>query len=384
MYRSQTTLWTFLVAAGALLLPSLASAQEVQWRSDYNTACKEAKEKGLPLVLDIGTPTCTYCRLLDQTTFRDPAVVKLLNEQFVPLKLNAEGEGQPLAQILRVTSYPTVFLADSHGKVLGMMEGYKEAAPFLEVLQRALATVANPEWMVRDYQEAVKAFNTPEYARAVTLLKRVTEDGKNRPIQEKARQLLGEIEKQAAGRVARARQLNDKGQTTEAVAALTEIVGLYAGTQEASKAGQLLTQLVKAPEVGEKQRTQRARELLAQAKEDYRTKSYLCCLDRCEILSSGFGDLAEGAEAMQLAAEIRSNPDWMQNACDSLTDRLSSMYLALAETWLTKGQPQQARSCLERVIRTFPGSRQAEVAQIRLSQIQGQPPTRPVDFQKQQ
>jgi len=372
-----------LATAGALLLPSLSHAQEVHWRTDYNAARQEAKEKGLPLVLDFGTPTCTYCMMLDRTTFCDAAVVKMLNDQFVALKLNAEGDGAQLAQALRVSSYPTVFLADSQGKILGMMEGYKEAPNFLEVLQRALATIANPEWMVRDYQEAVKAYNTPEYARAITLLKRVTEDGKTRPIQEKARQLLGEIEKQAAGRLARARKLNDRGQTAEAVAALTDLVRLYAGTQEGAEAGQLLTQLAKVPEVGEKQRSQRARELLALAREDYRTKAYLCCLDRCEVLSANYGDLPEGAEALQMASEIKANPDWMQSACDSLTERLSTMYLALAETWLTKGQPQQARVCLERVIRTFPGSRQAEVAQIRLAQIQGQPVTRPVDFQRQ-
>jgi thioredoxin-related protein len=383
MNYSKTTAGTILLlTAGTLLLPSSVIAQEVQWRSDYNTARKEAKDKGLPLVLDFGTPTCTWCVRLDQTTFRDPTVVKMMNEQFVPLKINAEQE-TALVEALRISSYPTVILADAQGKILGMMEGYKDAPGFLENLNRALASIANPEWMVRDYQEAVKAFNTPEYARAITLLKRVTEDGKTRPIQEKARQLLGQIEKQAAGRLARAKQLTDKGQTPEAIAALTEIVRLYAGTHEATDAGNMLTQLAKSPEVGEKQRNQRARELLAQAKEDYRTKSYLCCLDRCEMLSASYGDLAEGVEAMQLATEIKANPDWMQSACDSLTERLSSMYLALAETWLTKGQPQQARSCLERVIRTFPGSRQAEVAQIRLSQLQGQPATRPVEFQKQ-
>jgi thioredoxin-like negative regulator of GroEL len=380
--RSYTLGAFILIAGGALLLPAAARAQEVQWRSDYNAALKEAKEKGLPLVLDFGTPQCVYCKLLDQTTFKDAVVVKTMNEQFIPVKIDAEREAN-LARILQINNYPTVVLADAERRILGTMEGYKEAGPFQENLRRALAGVANPEWMVRDYQEAVKAFTAPEYARAITLLNGVLKDGKTRPVQEKARQLLTEIEKQAAGQLARARQMGDKGQTTEAIAALTELVRVYPGTQEASEAGRLLTDFVQNPQVREKQRTQRARELLAQAKEDYRTKQYVCCLDRCEILSTSFGDLSEGAEALQLAAEIKSNPEWMQTACDNLTERLSSMYLALAETWLRKGQPQQAMVCLERVVRTFPGSRQAEVAQIRLSQIQGQT-TRAVDYQKQQ
>ena len=57
----------------------------------------------------------------------------------------------------------------------------------------------------------------------------------------------------------------------------------------------------------------------------------------------------------------------------------TALYLSLAETWLKKGQPRQAMNCLERVIQTLPGTRQAEAAQLRLSQIQGQP-TQRADF----
>jgi thioredoxin-like negative regulator of GroEL len=375
-------LWAFCLTTGAVLLwGGTVRAQDVQWRTDYNVARKEAKEKGLPLVVDIGTDNCFWCRRLEETTLRDATVAKTLRDHFVALKINAERD-TALAAHLRIASYPTVVLADAEGKILGTMEGYQDPLRFEENLQRALANVANPEWMVRDYQEAQKAYGTPDYPQSITLLKRVLADGKSRPVQEKARQLLDEIQKQAAGKLAKARESLDKGDSTGATTTLTEVVRLYPGTGEAGEAGQMLTQLVKAPEVREKQREQRARELLAQAREDYRSKQYLCCLDRCQLLEDSYGDLQEGAEAVQLSTEIRGNPEWMQSACDNLTDRLSGMYLALAETWLRKGQPQQARICLERVVTTFPGSRQAEVAQIRLAQIQGQA-TRPVDFQKQ-
>src|SRR5207302_3426539 len=105
------------------------------------------------------------------------------------------------------------------------------------------------------------------------------------------------------------------------------------------------------------------------------------CMDRCEVLASSFADLPEGAEAIQLAAEIKNNPQWMRQACESLSERLGLLYLALAETWLKKGQPHEAVLCLERVIQTFPGTRQAEAAQVRLAQIQGQP-TRQANYHK--
>jgi hypothetical protein len=54
-------------------------------------------------------------------------------------------------------------------------------------------------------------------------------------------------------------------------------------------------------------------------------------------------------------------------------------HLTLGETCLQDGQPHQAVLYLEKVVQAFPGSRQAELAQQRLLQFQGQP-TRPIDF----
>lgn len=358
--------------------PPPTVAQEVTWRFDYNLARREALEKGKPLVLQFALENDPSCKKLEGTTLRDPNIVNLVNDQFIPLKVDADKDA-PLAQTLKVRSCPTMVLAAPDGRILGTLEGYQDASRFAEYLQRALASVANPEWMQRDYQAAARAISISDYARAIALLKSITDDGGERPVQVKSRQLLADLEQQAAGRLHRARQLEDKGQSTEAMEALTDLVRTFAGTQAAVEASQMLTTLSAKPEIRFLQRSRRARELLAQAREDYRTQQYLCCLDRCELLASSYGDLPEGAEAVQLAAEIKNNPDWLRRACDDLSERLSMLYLAQAETWLKKNNPQQAAACLERVIQSFPGTRHAEAAQVRLAQIQGRP-TRHADY----
>lgn len=369
-----------VVLAIFLGVTPLLSASEIQWRSDYNTARKEAEAKSRPLVIDFGTENCFWCKRLDASTFIDPTVVSLMNEKFVALKIDADREAQ-LAQSLQIQSYPTIVLASPDGKIIDMVVGFKEAAAFTEILQRALGNVADPEWMTRDFKEAGKALAGSDYARAVALLKGILEDGKERPVQAKAKQVLHEVDQLAAAKMARAKQLDDKGQATEAAAALTELARTFSGTPTATDAAQMLNTLASRPEIKNQQRSRRARELLAQAKEDYRTQQYLCCLDRCEVLAAGYADLAEGNEAMQLASEIKNNPEWMRSACDSLSDRLGLLYLGLAETWVRKGQPQQAVQCLEKVVQQFPGSRQAEAAQIRLSYLRGQT-TMQTDYKK--
>jgi thioredoxin-related protein len=360
---------------------SFAGAEEVDWRSDYNTARREAAEKGRPIILDFGFESCVYCRKLDATTFRDGEVSKRINARFIALRVDIEKD-PTLAEKLGLHVYPTVVFASPEGHILGKIEGYQEPRPFQENLDRVLELVETPEWMKRDYETAGKAIGATDYARAIVLLKNIIQDNKDRPVQVKAKSLLQDLEQQAAGRLARARQLADKGQTAEAIDTVTELVRVFAGTQAATDGGHMLTSLAKKPEIKESQRVLRARELLAEAREDYRTQQYLLCLHRCDILAQAFSDLPEGTEAAQLAGEIKNNPERLRQAADMAGEQLGSLYLSLADTCLRKGQPQQAMLWLERVVQTLPNTRQADTAQLRLAQIQGQPATRAVDFKK--
>ena len=265
--------------------------------------------------------------------------------------------------------YPTVVFASPEGHILGKIEGYQEPGPFQENLERSRWWKI--QWMKRDYETAGKAIASTEYARAIVLLKNIVQDGKGRPVQVKSKQLLDDLEQQAAGRLARARQLADKGQTTEAIDTVTELVRVYAGTQAATDGGHMLTTLARKP----RSRTasvRRARELLAEAREDYRSQQYLLCLHRCEVLSRAFADLPEGAEAVQLADEIKGNPERLRQAADMAGEQLGSLYLSLAET-LKKGQPQRAWSGWSAWCRRFPNTRQADAAQMRWRRFRDSP-----------
>jgi thioredoxin-related protein len=347
---------------------SVLSAQEVQWRHDYNAARREAQETGRPLLLDFGTTNCFWCRKLDATTFRDPGIVAALNQRFVPLKVDA-GRDAPLANALGVQAFPTLVFAAPDGRLLGSHPGYVDVAPFHELLVRVLGMLGNPDWMARDYQEAARALADFDYARAVALLRRITEDAQDRPVQHQARQLLQEIEQQAAGRLAQARQLGDRGQTAEAIASLLELLRTFGGTRAAAEGGPLLLSLAARPETKAQSRARRAQVLLTQAREEFRARQFLCCLDRCENLAANYADLLEGAEAVQIARELKGNPDCLKQTCDRLGEQLGALYMELAETWLQRGQPQQAVPYLERVVQLLPGSRQAEAAQARLARL---------------
>jgi thioredoxin-related protein len=360
--------FALLLALGAG--SSALAADEVHWRYDYTAARRESAQTARPMFLDFSTEWCMPCKRLEQTTFRDPAVVKLLNEQFIPVKLDGSKE-KILLDLLHVQVFPTLILAGPDGRIVRSIEGYVEAGRLLEQLQEIAGVSVSPDWMIRARDDARKAVLAGDYARALILLQSILRDGQSRPVQQEARKLIAEIDQQARTRLAQAKAIDERGQALEAANELTRVMQTFPGTETAGEAAKLLANLAEKPELKVQQRRQRAAELLAQAKNDYRAQQHLCCLDRCVVLVQGYSDLPEAGEAAQILEQIKTNPEWMKTAADRLSERLAEMQLALAESWMSKGDAQRAAECLEKVSVLVPGSRYAEYAKTRLSQIRG-------------
>lgn len=366
---------THVLAFGLTLVLATAStaqgpAQDIAWRSDYNRARQEATELGRPIVIDFSSENCYWCRQLETRTFTDPEVAKALSQSCIPIKIDVSRNPQ-LAQSLNIQTYPTLVYASPEGKILGFHEGFLEAPKLKDHLKNLVAATGEPEWMLRDYRDAVQAQSVADFSRTVSLLRHILEDGKERPIQVKSRKLLQEVETQAAAKLKEGRDLVDQGRTTEGYETLRSVVKNYRGTPAAKEGDQFLGTLTSRVEGSNPQRTQRAKALLALARDDYRSNQFVACLDRCELLIAQYGELPEGAEARQLLADIRANPEMARTAADQMTDRLGSLYLGLADNWVERGQPQQAVLYLERVLSACPNTRHAETARTRLAQLQG-------------
>lgn len=372
-----------LVTAAALFHALPASAQPtkpaaqpakpaapVAWRTDYNTARKEAQEKGLPMLVVVGTEDCFYCRKLEAGPLRDPALAPLLASGFVPLKLDAKAAPE-LAKALKVTLYPTTVLAGPDGKIHAFIEGYVETDRLAEQLKRTSTAVATADWAARDFNEASKALAASDYPRAVTLLKGITKEAGEKPVGVKAKQILDEVEKLAANKLAQAKGLEQRGQTAEAMDALTDAIRVYAGTQAAADAATALAGLSDKPEELQKRRLRVARDMLATARDDFRAGRLYDCIQKCEQITAGYTELPESKDATALLADIKGNPERLAKACDQMNDRTAAMYMALAESWNTKGQPAEAAACLKKVMALCPNTRHADVAQAELTKLQG-------------
>ncbi len=135
-----------LVCIGLTASPSDAQnpPPAFTWRTDYNAARKEATERGLPLLIVVGSDNCFYCRKLEGSTLLDRRVTALLGGHFVPVKINATRQ-PALASALKVQGYPTTVLAAPDGKILGFLEGYEEAEPYAAAMYLTLAETLQKE-----------------------------------------------------------------------------------------------------------------------------------------------------------------------------------------------------------------------------------------------
>ncbi len=142
MARTRQLFAPVLASVIVLISNSPVRAQEVGWRNDFAAARREAQATGRPLFLDFGTHACFWCQKLDASTFRAPVIAQMLNNYFIPVRIDADRE-RDLTNSMGVRSFPTLVILDGSGRTLGRREGFCEAdamAAFLEQGRRVIAS----------------------------------------------------------------------------------------------------------------------------------------------------------------------------------------------------------------------------------------------------
>ena len=69
--------------------PTVTSEDAITWYT-WEEAHELSKTAPKKVFIDLYTDWCGWCKKMDKTTFQDPEVVKMLNENFYPVKFNAE------------------------------------------------------------------------------------------------------------------------------------------------------------------------------------------------------------------------------------------------------------------------------------------------------
>jgi hypothetical protein len=117
-----------------------------------------------------------------------------------------------------------------------------------------------------------------------------------------------------------------------------------------------------SPEDTPADRARLARDLLDLTREDFHRQRFLSCLERCKLLAGTFADRPEAAEAKQLLAQIKNDPQRLQQVCAAQLDLLAQTYLDLAESWLRKGETEEAAASWQKILQSCPQTAGAQKA----------------------
>jgi thioredoxin-like negative regulator of GroEL len=137
-----------LVLIGALLLaaavlPFIKSRPKIiAWHTEASTALDEAREEGTNVITFLYTDWCSYCRQMEQTTFKDPLVIEEMASDYTWLRLNAEKDpdGISLRQEFDVNGYPTYLILDEDGNEVDRLQGYIPSDQFISSVKEQVSS----------------------------------------------------------------------------------------------------------------------------------------------------------------------------------------------------------------------------------------------------
>ena len=117
---------TVLILSFYLLATCLSGQVNFLENPDWNEAKKLSVQSGKPIFIDVYTTWCGPCKRMSKTTFQDPSLGKLMNENFINLKIDAEKSAySELIQQYQVNSYPTLLFTNSNGDMISKEIGFK-------------------------------------------------------------------------------------------------------------------------------------------------------------------------------------------------------------------------------------------------------------------
>ncbi len=91
--------------------------QEIRWQSWSEQVFDEARKQDKPILLDISAVWCHWCHVMDQTTYSDPQVIRLVNERFIPVRVDND-QRPDINRRYNMGGWPTTAFLTPEGEVL--------------------------------------------------------------------------------------------------------------------------------------------------------------------------------------------------------------------------------------------------------------------------
>lgn len=111
------------------LPPSMVKKEEpklynsVNWQPFSPATFEHAKKENKVILLYVFNKDCGYCEEMDRKTFTNVEVATLLNDKYIPIRVDGD-ENPQILEVFEIQAYPTLVFLDSKGEFILSVEGY--------------------------------------------------------------------------------------------------------------------------------------------------------------------------------------------------------------------------------------------------------------------
>jgi thioredoxin-related protein len=135
-----------------LLIPAYPACSDspdhkstVKWEP-FNSGLKKALKQKKPVIIDFYADWCYWCKVMEKETFSNQEVAKLLNKDFIAVRVYTEKDEEitymgktitsgRFVSMLGVRGLPTVVFMDNEGRLIDQVPGFIKPDIFIGILR---------------------------------------------------------------------------------------------------------------------------------------------------------------------------------------------------------------------------------------------------------
>src|SRR5450432_2294077 len=127
-------LWELIPSTAGAVDGLKSDAEAIEWQPWSDAVFARAKAEKKLVLLDVVAVWCHWCHVMDEITYRDPAVVRLLRENYIAVRVDQDARPD-ISNRYEDYGWPATVVFDPAGKELAKRQGYLPPKPMAGMLQ---------------------------------------------------------------------------------------------------------------------------------------------------------------------------------------------------------------------------------------------------------